>query len=160
VNSADGFLNIHPFFVHAPLVLLPLAAIMTWLGLLLRKDGFDTATRLITLAAALSALAAMGSGLSAKGSFPVNAALGALMAKHESNGIVLTVLSSIAALLAIGQWRGILGKRSFCVRTAILTFVAIGVFFSGFMGAQMVYLHGAAVVPVVEQAKRGASAGH
>lgn len=86
MNSADGFLNVHPFFVHAPLVLIPLAAVMTWLGRKVRKDGFDTATLLITLAAALAALAAMGTGWSTKGTFPRDEALRELMEKHETNG--------------------------------------------------------------------------
>ncbi len=38
----DGFANIHPFFVHAP-VLIPTAAAMVWLGRRIRTSGFELA---------------------------------------------------------------------------------------------------------------------
>lgn len=47
-----GFANIHPFFVHTPLVLVPVAALMVWLGRKISQPGFDTAVLLLTVFAA------------------------------------------------------------------------------------------------------------
>jgi uncharacterized membrane protein len=143
-----SFANVHPFFVHAPLVLIPTAALMVWLGRIVRKEGFDTATLLLTVAAALCALAAMTSGLLTDGTFPRPDSLNELLTKHEINGIVLTIVASVAALLSIAERRGWLGGRAWWLRALLLTWASIGAFTSGHNGAQLVYLHGAAVHPI------------
>ena len=150
MTAFDGFANVHPFLVHAPLVLIPTAALMVWLGRKIGKEGFDTATALITVAAALCALAAMASGLWARETFPHDETIGALMKQHQINGIVLTAVASLAALLVVAEWQGWIGRRVWWLRGALLTWAAIGAFFSGHNGATLVYIHGAAVVPVTE----------
>ena len=47
----DGFANTHTFFVHAPVVLIPTAAAMVWLGRRIRTRGFELGKYLITVAA-------------------------------------------------------------------------------------------------------------
>jgi uncharacterized membrane protein len=143
--TATGFANLHPFFVHAPLVLIPTAAIMVWLGRMIRKDGFDTATFFITVAAALGALAAMASGLWTEGTFLRDQALDELVNKHAQNGIALTVIASVAGLLAVAEWRGWIGGRAWWLRGLLLTWAAIGAATGGHSGARLVYIHGVAV---------------
>jgi uncharacterized membrane protein len=144
----EGFANFHPFFVHAPLVLIPTAALMLWLRRFVAKEGFDTATLGVTVAAALGALAAMASGFFAEGTFPSDARLGELVGKHQINGVVLTIIASVAALWALAEWRGLLGKRVWWIRALLLTWATIGAATGGHSGAKLVYVHGAAVAPV------------
>jgi uncharacterized membrane protein len=151
VEAAPSFLNLHPLFVHAPLVLVPLAAVMTWLGHAVRKDGFDLATLLITVAAAVTAVLALVSGWWAEGTFPANPAMHDLMENHETLAVVVTTTTAIAALLAFVAWRGVGGARVFWARGGVLTFATLAVLVGGHWGAQLVYLHGAAVVPVANR---------
>jgi len=141
-----GFVNLHPFFVHAPIVLVPSAAIMVWLGRRIRKEGFDTATFLVTIAAALTALVALASGLWASATVLHDGALAELVHKHQANGIALTAVTAVAALAAVAEWRGWVRRPIWWLRGALLTWAAIGVVFSAHNGATLVYLHGAAVV--------------
>jgi hypothetical protein len=138
-------INHHPFFVHAPIVLIPLAAVMVWLSRAVRKEGFETATLLITLAGVAGALGALISGLLADGSFPADAMLAELVQKHEYNGIAVTVIGSVAALVSLAEWRGFLPKKVWWIKGALLTWCAIGCFTGGHSGAHLVYEHGAAV---------------
>jgi uncharacterized membrane protein len=142
----DGFVNIHPFFVHAPVGLIPIAATMIWVGRKIKKDGFDTATFLIVVAAALASIASMLSGLQASDTVPQDAALAELVWQHKINSIVVTIVTSVVALLAIADWRRWIKWRLWWVRGALLTWAAIGVAFSAHGGATLVYKHGAAVV--------------
>jgi uncharacterized membrane protein len=145
MSALHGFANIHPFFVHAPLVLIPTAAAMVWVGRAVRKDGFDTATLLITIAAALGALAAMTSGYLTDGTFVADEATRVLLNQHQINGTVLAIVSSLAALMAVAERRGLVGRRAWWLRAAILLWATVGVVFNGHNGAQLVYQHGVAV---------------
>jgi hypothetical protein len=88
----------------------------------------------------------MASGLSTGVSFAHDAAAAKLLEQHQINGVVLAIIASVAALLALAEWRGLVGKRVWWLRAAILTWAAIGAVFSGHNGAKLVYQHGAAVV--------------
>jgi hypothetical protein len=62
----DGFTNIHTFFFHPPVVLVPTAR-RPWSGSgrRIRTSGFELATYVITVAASATALMAMLAGLAA-----------------------------------------------------------------------------------------------
>lgn len=152
---SGGFLNYHPFFVHLPLVLIPVAAVTTWLGRKIKKEGFDVATAMASVAAAVGGLLALASGWVAERTVASEGALAQLMEKHEMNGIVVTAIACVVAMLTVAQRRGWLGARTWWPRAVLLTFAAIGVVFSGQMGAEMVYLHGAGVVPMVQKLPPG-----
>jgi uncharacterized membrane protein len=140
-----SFANVHPFFVHAPLVLIPLAAVMSALGRRIKQPGFDLAVLLITVGAALGALAAMVSGLTAPATFAQSAAMAETLQKHQINGVILGAVSSLIALLAIAEWRGLGKNWLWWVRMALLVWVSVGAVFSGHNGARLVYQYGAAV---------------
>jgi uncharacterized membrane protein len=144
MSPFDGFANLHPFFVHAPLVFIPTAAAMVWLGRAIRKEGFDTATLLVTLAGATGAIIALATGLQAASSAEAPA-LAEFVYKHKTNGIALTVVTTIATLVSLAEWRGWLTKKAWWLKGALLTWAAIGTVFSGHNGAVLVYRHGVAV---------------
>jgi uncharacterized membrane protein len=150
MTPLDGFANVHPFLVHAPVVLIPTAAIMVLVGRKVRKEGFDTATFLLTVAAAAGTVAALASGLSTDGTFPHDPHVGELIKKHEYNGIALTVITSVAALLAIAEWRRLVRIRLWWLRAALLTWASIGAMTAAHSGATLVYQHGAAVTPIAQ----------
>jgi hypothetical protein len=60
---------------------------------------------------------------------------------------VLAVVSSVAALIALAEWRGLVGRRARVLRAALLIWMSVGTIYSGHNGAQLVYLHGTAVAP-------------
>lgn len=151
MNPTSGFLNLHPFFVHVPLVLLPLAAVMGVLGRKAGNEGFETATRLITLAGAIGGVTAVFSGWAADGSFHTTPALRALIEQHEVSGLAAAGLAAVAAGIAVAQLRGAAAPWLLWARTGLLAFAAVAVVIGGHQGAQLVYLHGAAVVPVAQQ---------
>jgi hypothetical protein len=62
--------------------------------------------------------------------------------------IALTVVSKVPALVAIAEWRRVLGARAWWARALLLTWASTGVVFSGHNGATLIYLHGGAVAPV------------
>lgn len=137
--------NVHPFFVHAPLVLIPTAALLVWLGRKQPSDGWLRAIRLSVLGAWLGAVAALLSGLVANSTIVATGALAAMINQHQTNGIVLTAITSVAAILTLCEWRGWLSQRAWWVRGALLTWATIGVFTIGHSGATMVYRHGVGV---------------
>ena len=130
----SAFANVHPFFVHAPLVLIPATALMTWAGRWMREGGFETATRLLVVAAALGAVAAMTSGLLTDGTFAHDAPLGAIIRQHEINGIVVTAILSVTALVTIAEWRRMIPSRLWWIRAALLTWATVGTFTIGHSG--------------------------
>jgi len=139
------FANVHPFFVHAPLVLIPTAAAFLLIGRKVRTAGFSTATLLVTIAAAITALMATASGLVAEGTLRPDPALDVVLRQHKINGCIMPGIVTIAALLAIAETRGWLTPRAWWLRTALLLWATIGVVYIGHSGATMVFLHGAAV---------------
>lgn len=145
----SGFANVHPFFVHAPLVFVPAAALLVWLGRRTPSEGFFRATLLVTFAAALGAWGALASGLVAAASLATGAngaTLGELIGQHQIQGIVLTSITTAASVVALAEWRGWIGRRAWWVRGALLTWASLGVLATGHSGATLVYQHGAGVV--------------
>jgi hypothetical protein len=132
-------INLHPFFVHAPLVLIPLAAVFVWFR---RANGL---TLFVTVAAAIAALVAMASGLVALDTIVVEPGFAEVLRQHRINGIVLAAVSSVAAMLAVAEWRGWITARAWWVRALVLTWMSVGTFYAGHSGATLVYVHGVAV---------------
>ena len=145
MTALDGYANFHPFFVHAPLAFIPLALVMTVLGRRNRDAGFNRATLLVTVAAGLTALVAMATGLRATNTL-TGAPLGLPLDQHQINGCALGIVCGISALLATGEWLGWLGNRAWWLRAAMIAWCTIGCFFCGHSGAKLVYQHGAAVM--------------
>jgi uncharacterized membrane protein len=133
----------HPFFVHAPLVLIFFSAVFLWIGRKLKQDAWDLATLFVTCCAALTAVAAVISGFLAadalQGAFPDE------VFQHRTNAIVITSLILVCAVLALLERRRVIAPKLWWIRAALCSFAAWGVFFNGWSGAQLVYVHGASV---------------
>ena len=123
--------NIHPFFVHAPLVLIPLTALFVVLTRFIRRDGFELAALLINAGAALAAIAAMWTGYVAKDSVTANPAFAELLTQHQINGSILPGIITVVAALSFAQWRGWLKGWAFWLRLALLIWATVGTFYGG-----------------------------
>jgi uncharacterized membrane protein len=94
--------NIHPVLVHFPIALLPAATLMYWLGFLARRESWLWTGLWTLVLGALSAAAAVGSGLYAEpGVMLAPSVKTALLAYHKRIMIAVLILSAALALWAV-----------------------------------------------------------
>lgn len=141
-------LNVHPAFVHFPIALFPAALLFFGLGLALRREPFLIAGRSCLYLAVLSVAVVVYTGLQAKQTFPMDEHMHRMVETHEHTGFIIAGLS-----FALIAWdlasRGNLPRFPWAF-TALLAVASYFVLQNGDIGSRMVYLHGAAVEPVVQ----------
>ena len=136
--------NLHPVFVHFPLVLLPLSFLFLLLGRLKKREDFQRAAVWLLYLGTLGAVAAAGTGMLAEEQVSVPEAAEAVIEFHEFLGKVAAGLAIVLSLVAL------LGRR--LLASAVPTVLLLGLLvLSGILavgadrGAQLVYQYGVSV---------------
>jgi uncharacterized membrane protein len=153
--------NVHPVFVHFPIVLFPLSLLFYLLGMRIKQQGFRLAAQLILVLAAVSAMVTLATGLIAEDSFPHNEIIHAMMQTHKtmayfivSSGVIMVVWSFIRRESKPCCFIGFIG---------ILALVCLAVLLNADLGGRMVFVEGAAVkampTPQEEHHEHGESEG-
>lgn len=93
--------NLHPVFVHFPLVLLPLSFVFLLLGRLKKWDNFELMGLWLLWLGTLGALAAAGTGLLAEEQVSVPAAADAVIELHETLGKLSAGLALVLSVLSL-----------------------------------------------------------
>ncbi len=137
-------LNIHPVFVHFPIVLFPVAFLCYTIGIMRRHDRFIFAGRISLFLAPITALAALLTGLLAEDTFKHSETLHRMMETHETIGYAVTILGGMLLVWSFFQRMGV-PKFPFLFLTLLLI-VSVFVFQNGDLGGRMVFVEGAAVL--------------
>lgn len=137
--------NIHPLIVHFPIALIIVVFILDLLGAMSKRKSLVSAANILSIFAALGAVAAVITGLIAEESvWQTNEAHG-LIELHETIGFA--VLG--AALVSLIFRPAIKKKKSkgslLWIAVIISLAAAILVGYEGYLGGEIVYRHGAGV---------------
>jgi len=99
--------NLHPVFVHFPLVLLPLSFLFLLLGRLKKREDFQRAAVWLLYLGTLGAVAAAGTGLLAEEKVSVPAAADEVIELHEFLGKVAAGLALVLSGLSLAgrRWK-------------------------------------------------------
>lgn len=136
--------NIHPVFVHFPVVLLPLALVVQALAVWRRRDDCQRAALWLLWLGALGALAAAGTGLLAEEKVFVPEPGWEVIELHETLMLISTGLAVALSVLAVVLRRRLTRRIQMLLLVGLL--VLSGVLVVGAdRGGQLVYQFGVSV---------------
>lgn len=143
--------NIHPVFVHFPIVLFPVAFLFYSAGVWLKKDALIFSGRCCLYLAAAASIVTAVTGWLAEDTFPHSDAVHQIMEVHETLGIAILISGLLLSVWTFFQKEGLPKKpRLFLIALAL---PALLVLQNADLGGRMVFLHGAAVkTPLVPEA--------
>ncbi len=127
--------NIHPLFVHFPIVLALVAALFEILSLILKRESFYNMASGLVILTAIAAIATTITGLVAESTVPHPDVAHPLMDTHKTIELVGGSLSIVSAL-----WVIFLKKKARLLRTVLI--VAVAISYGGFYGGRLVYDYG------------------
>jgi len=142
--------NIHPLLVHFPIALLTVFFFADTLGGLLNKPAWRKFATPTLYLGTLSALLTVAAGLQAAYSAPHNDATHAIMLRHQAFGISVTVLALILSLRRFFAAADFIHTKTYG-HFALSGLLLLCLAFGADLGALMVYQHGVAVAPVIQQ---------
>ena len=149
-SGVRDVLNVHPFFVHVPVALFPVALLCYGLGIVGRWKNGLIAGRICVWLATVGAALAILTGLRAEETIPHNAQIHHLMETHESLGLIIGGVGLGLAIWSLFH-REQRPKMAWAFLGA-LTIVTGLVAQTSDLGARMVYIEGAGVkaaIPLV-----------
>jgi uncharacterized membrane protein len=130
--------ELHPAIVHAPLVLLPLAAGTDLTALLLQRRGLERSGRRLWLGVAGTAALAGMAGMAASQQVRPDRKASDMMFVHGVGNAAL-----LAAATGIALWR--LRRPPGVVSTAMGLLGVLASGYTAYLGGEMVYAHGVGV---------------
>lgn len=137
--SFSEFPNLHPFVVHFPIVLLLLAFISQFLGLIALREKFSWITLFQLIAGFIGAVLAAEVFHAHVGDLPQN--ISEVYESHEYYGIATTWLAGIALILKlISHFLFKLKTWAEIIVFLMITGSAVTVSLAGHLGAQMVHI--------------------
>jgi uncharacterized membrane protein len=130
--------ELHPSIVHAPLALLPAAAIADVVAAATRDRGLDRMGRILWWATAASGLGAGLAGMAASQEIEIEEGAKDVMFLHGMGNLVLVVSAmGVAALRSRRRASLTTGIAGLAAATAAL--------YTAYLGGELVYQHGAGV---------------
>jgi uncharacterized membrane protein len=140
--------NLHPAFVHFPIALIPLALLLYFLGIALKKPFLNIAGRACLYLALIGGVVTIWTGLIAQNSFPHNDVIHHMMQTHRTIGFILAAL--LGALTLWSSWHDDQRPRGAWAFILVLAGATYLVLQNGDLGSRMVYIQGAAVKPAIQ----------
>ena len=132
--------DIHPLFVHFPIVLLILAGAFDLIAVIRREETFHRAAWFALFSGVLAAIATVLTGLRAEDTVAHGGAAHGLMERHEFFAFTLLGITVAALLLRPKPEKG----RRWMIGTVVAEIVLIWplVMATGYYGGELVYGHG------------------
>ena len=139
-------MDLHPFLIHFPIVLLPLSAAMDLCALWRRRSDWHSIAYALWVAGVVGALAAVVSGNAAAAEHWQDAKLGAAITRHEDWATATLVLAIVVLLgrLPLHLKGELTGRRLARWIVAALVISAL-VWVTGYWGGELVYGYGVGV---------------
>lgn len=141
----------HPFLVHFTIALFTVSVLLDLLGKLLGKPGWHQAAWINLVLSGVFAVASVAAGMTAEVHLLINSETHQTLTTHKQLGFA--VLGAIAVLVG---WRA-LTRGGFPARAGLL-YIALALgsagltFWTGFYGAELVYVDGVAVQAIDREA--------
>ncbi len=133
----DLSVHLHPMLVHFPIALTVTAVFFALIAWKIGGEAWLFATRWLLIGAALGGVLGAAAGWWAEESGSRPASVHALMDRHEDLGYWV---AGLLAVLAIWGWKRS-AKWIFWPALAVMMIV----FYQGYLGGQLVYVHGVGV---------------
>ncbi|WP_080522266.1 DUF2231 domain-containing protein [Methyloprofundus sedimenti] len=146
-NAMD---NIHPLLVHFPIALFTVFFFTDTLGGLFSQPAWRKLATPVLYIGTLSAIFTVAAGFQAAYSAPHNDATHAIMLRHQAFGISVAVLALLLSLRRYFAAESFLYTKTygyFFLSALLVILMALG----ADLGGLMVYKHGVAVAPVLQQ---------
>lgn len=138
--------NLHPVFVHFPIALIAVITFCEIAALLTRRTIFREASVIMAIFALLGAIASVATGLAAEETVWHDDAGHELMEIHETVGLIF-----LGIIILYSTFRVVFRNR-YGITSWICTFLAVVglgvVFYTGYLGGEMVFRHGVGVKAV------------
>ena len=151
--------NLHPLFVHFPIVLIPLFFLFDLSGLVFKKPSWrELATVLLWLSVTFAGLTLL-TGLVASKSIPHSENVHLIMESHKHLAVLVFFLTVILTIWRVSHTHPPLGVDGWSF-IAIAGLTSLLVAFTADMGGLMVYQYGVAVAPVTQSAELQEAAEH
>lgn len=141
--------NIHPLIVHFPIALLTLFFFADTLGGLFAKPAWRHFATPLLYIGTMSAILTVAAGFQAAYSAPHNDATHAIMLRHQGFGISVTVLALILSMRRFFAADDFIASKTygyFALSALLVILITLG----ADLGGLMVYQHGVAVTPVMQ----------
>ncbi|UCE66570.1 MAG: DUF2231 domain-containing protein [Candidatus Zixiibacteriota bacterium] len=137
--------NIHPLIVHFPIALIIVVFVLDLLGAIGRGKSLISAANILSIFAALAAVAAVISGLIAEESVWRTDQVHELINLHETIGFAVlgAALVSLIFRPAIKKKKSSGGLLWIAVIISLAAAILVG--YEGYLGGEMVYRHGTGV---------------
>ena len=142
--------NIHPLVVHFPIVLLTIFFFADTLGGLFSKPAWRKFATPLLYIGTLTAMLTVAAGFQAAYSAPHNDATHAIMLRHQTFGITVTVLALLLSLRRYFAADDFLITKTyghFALSGLLVILMTLG----ADLGGLMVYQYGVAVAPVMKK---------
>jgi uncharacterized membrane protein len=142
-------LEIHPLFVHFPIALTIVAALMDWGRWIFNRErllaaGFWSGSTPVLVFALCGSILAILTGLQAEEGVVTSVAIGDLLEAHETSAFITGSGLAILTFWRIAL-RGRFPARYTLVYLVVLLFIAVVVAYGAYFGGLMVYSHGVGV---------------
>lgn len=141
--------NIHPLIVHFPIALFTLFFFADTIGGLLAKPAWRIFATPLLYIGTFTALLTVAAGFQAAYSAPHSDVTHAIMLRHQTFGLLVTILAFILSIRRYFAPYDFLSTRTYG-HFALSTLLVILISFGADLGGFMVYQHGVAVTPVME----------
>ena len=138
--------NIHPLVVHFPIALIIVVFVLDLLGAAGKRQSLISAANILSIFAALGAVAAVITGLIAEDSVWHTEAAHELIETHETIGFAV-LGAAVFSLVFRPALRKKKSKNSFVWIAVFISMIATAlVAFEGYLGGEIVYRHGTGVL--------------
>ena len=138
----------HPLSVHFPVALLLLSLVFKIVALKNKKEVWHQGGSILLFVGTVGAWISIYTGNLADGAVSRTICDPTILKDHENGAYVMAWLFSVAAVLDIIYWTGILPLKKIWIKIAVLILLFIGSGFLvqvGHLGASLVYQQGAGV---------------
>ncbi len=136
--------NLHPLLVHLPIALLTCSFLLDVMGILLKNQDLQKSGWWTLVCGMVGLIAAIVTGLQAKGSVYIDASAAEHFQTHEQIGFFLAATYSMLCLWRIAN-RTNLPRKAEWAFVAIALLGVVGVWIGAWYGGELVYHFGIGV---------------
>lgn len=137
----------HPMFVHFPIALLSVTAIIGLIDVFQKKYDLKNVIKWNLIFAALGSLVAVITGFRDAGVIPHNLTIHLIMEQHEHIGVAVLVLSVLLSAWIILR-SSKMKKAEHLIFVLMLWAGLVLVSYNGYLGGKMVFDNGAGIKPM------------